>query len=183
MCSPDPGYAAAADGLGRSLAARDVTLVYGGASVGLMGVVADAALAAGGSVIGVLPRALSDLEIGHPGLTELRVVETMHERKTMMADTSDAFIALPGGLGTLEETFEVWTWSQLGVHAKPVGFLNVNGYFDRLLAFLDHAVAEGFVTSRHRRFACVSTSPDDLITALAATDTTYEPKWIDMPGR
>jgi len=178
-----PHYEAAAERLGQCLAARRLTLVYGGATVGLMGTIADAALAGGGSVTGVLPRKLMDLEIGHTGLTQLHVVETMHERKTMMADASDAFIALPGGLGTLEETFEVWTWSQLGVHAKPVGFLNVNGFFDRMLAFLDHAVDEGFIKPRHRDFICVSEDPETLLDALAATDTSYEPKWIDTPAR
>jgi len=179
----DPGYEAAARALGQAIAARGLRLVFGGASVGLMGVVADAALEAGGLVTGVLPRALRDLEIGHTGLTELRVVETMHERKTLMADASDAFIALPGGLGTLEETFEVWTWSQLGVHAKPVGFLNVNGYFDALLAFLGHAVEQGFMKAHHLEFACVKQDPEALLEALARADTTYEPKWIGTRGR
>lgn len=178
-----PEYEIAAAVLGKAIADRDLTLLYGGASVGLMGTVADAALRAGGRVVGVLPRALAELEIAHDGLTELKVVGSMHERKTVMADASDAFVALPGGLGTLEETFEVWTWWQLGVHAKPVGFLNVEGYFDKLFAFLDHTVAEGFVKSKHRQLAVWSSHPNDMLDQLAVADTTYEPKWISKPER
>ena len=176
-------YEIAAAVLGKAIAGRDLTLLYGGASVGLMGTVADAALQAGGRVVGVLPRALAELEIAHNGLTELKVVGSMHERKTVMADASDAFVALPGGLGTLEETFEVWTWSQLGVHAKPVGFVNVEGYFDKLFAFLDHTVEEGFVKSKHRHLAIRSSDPNDMLDQLAVAETTYEPKWINKPER
>ena len=178
-----PEYEIAASVLGKAIAGRDLTLLYGGASVGLMGTVADAALQAGGRVVGVLPRALAELEIAHEGLTELKVVASMHERKTVMADASDAFVALPGGLGTLEETFEVWTWSQLGVHAKPVGFLNIEGYFDKLFAFLDHTVEEGFVKSKHRHLAIRSSDPNDMLDQFAVAETTYEPKWINKPER
>lgn len=140
-----PSYEAAARALGTELARRGVGLVYGGAAVGLMGSVADAALAAGGEVVGVIPGALVDREIAHAGLTELRVVGSMHERKALMAELSDAFVALPGGMGTLEELFEVFTWRQLGLHAKPIALLDVEGYWAGLVAFLEHAEAEGFL--------------------------------------
>lgn len=176
-------YGQAAQSLGTQIATQGLTLVYGGASVGLMGRVADAALAAGGEVVGVLPKALADLEIAHTGLTELRVVESMHTRKTAMADASDAFVALPGGLGTLEETLEVWTWTQLGIHAKPVGFMNVQGYFDRLLEFLDHTVSAGFVKQKHRQIAVANPDAGELLNELASADVSYEAKWIDQPER
>jgi len=144
-------YRIAAQGLAVALAHRGFGLVYGGGNVGLMGHVADAMLQAGGQVIGVIPRALRDKEVAHQGVTELRVVDTMHERKAMMHELSDAFIALPGGFGTLDEFFEILTWSQLGIHAKPCGLLNVAGYYDSLLAMLDHAVGEGFLWPAHRR--------------------------------
>jgi len=147
----DPAYTTAARKLGELLAQQNLTLIYGGAQIGLMGVVADATLAAGGRVIGVIPHLLMDREIGHPGLTELRVVETMAQRKEVMMELSDAFIALPGGIGTLDELFEVWTATQLGLQAKPCGLLNVNGYFDSLVDFLDRAVAQGFLRAQHRR--------------------------------
>src|SRR5215207_8224445 len=145
-----PAYGEAARALGAHLAREGLTLVYGGASVGTMGVVADAALAAGGRVVGVIPRGLVAREIAHPGLTELVVVDSMHERKAAMADRADAFVALPGGLGTLEELFEVWTWGLLGIHAKPVALLDADGFYDPLLAFLDRAVDEGFVRAAQR---------------------------------
>jgi len=138
-------YAEAARGVAAELARRGIGLVTGGGSVGLMGVVADAALAAGVEVIGVIPRALARREVGHTGLTELRLVDSMHERKALMAALSDAFVALPGGVGTLEETFEVLSWAQLGIHTKPIGALNVAGYWDDLIRFLSHTVREGFV--------------------------------------
>lgn len=144
-------YRIAAQGLAVALAHRGFGLVYGGGNVGLMGHVADAMLQAGGQVIGVIPRALRDKEVAHQGVTELRVVDTMHQRKAMMHELSDAFIALPGGFGTLDEFFEILTWSQLGIHAKPCGLLNVAGYYDSLLAMLDHAVGEGFLWPAHRR--------------------------------
>ena len=146
-------YADIARETGRAIAEQGYTLVYGGAKVGLMGTVADAALEAGGKVIGVLPRSLQDKEIGHEGLSELHLVDSMHERKAMMADLSDAFIALPGGVGTLEEIFEVWTWGQLGYHKKPCGFLNAEGYYDHLIAFLDHQTEQGFTKQVMRDMA------------------------------
>jgi len=145
-----PTYAAATRELGRTLAARGLGIVFGGGKVGLMGVLADAALAVGGEVIGVIPEALVAREIAHTGLTKLHVVHSMHERKTLMADLADAFIALPGGYGTLEEFLEAVTWTQLGIHKKPCGLLNVNGYYDALLALLDRAVADGFIREANR---------------------------------
>ena len=146
-------------------------VVYGGASVGLMGVVADTVLAEGGEVIGVIPGSLVEREIAHRRLTELRVVETMHARKAEMAALADAFVALPGGLGTLEELFEVWTWAQLGLHAKPCALLNTSGYFDPLIEFLDHAVHEGFVRERQRASLIVASEPDELLDELATVRT------------
>ena len=175
----DPAYKQAAAALGAELAAREIGLVYGGASVGLMGVVADAALEAGGEAIGVLPEALADLEIAHQGLSELRIVASMHERKAQMAALSEGFIALPGGIGTLEETFEVWTWSQLSIHAKPVGLLNVNGFYDRLEAFLDHMTAEAFVKPVHRNIMLADADPAALIDRLIAADVPTDRKWVD----
>ena len=149
FCGSSPGaqsaYADAARAMGHTLAERGIRLVYGGGHVGLMGVLADAAMAAGGDVIGVITEGLQRREVGHKGLPELRVVPSMHERKAVMATLSEAFVALPGGAGTLDELFEAWTWTQLGIHRKPVGFLNTAGYFDPLLTFLDRAVAERFI--------------------------------------
>jgi len=143
--------------------------VYGGASVGLMGVVADAVLAEGGEVIGVIPETLVDREIAHRRLTELRVVQTMHERKAGMAALADAFVALPGGLGTLEELFEIWTWGQIGLHAKPYGLLNTDGYYDPLIEFLDHAVREGFVREAQRSALVVCSDPDELLDRISSS--------------
>ncbi len=143
----DPAYAAAARDVGRLIGERGWQLVYGGGRAGLMGEVADAALAAGARVVGVIPRSLMDRELGHTGLTELHVVDTMHQRKQLMAERSNAFLALPGGVGTLEELFEVWTWRQLGYHDQPVGLLNVAGYYDTLARFLEEAAAQGFLPS------------------------------------
>ena len=172
-------YAQAAQQLARELVARDCEVVYGGGKVGMMGVLADATLAAGGKVIGVIPKALLAKEVGHGGLTELRVVGSMHERKAMMAELSDGFIALPGGLGTMEEFFEVLTWAQLGLHAKPCGLLNVRGYFDRLLEFLDLTVTDRFVKSEHRALVITSTAPKELLERLAAYQPPRVEKWID----
>jgi uncharacterized protein (TIGR00730 family) len=172
-------YADAAQELGRLLASRGYELVYGGGRVGLMGVIADAVLASGGKVIGVIPEALAAKEIAHSRLTELRVVRSMHERKAIMAELSDAFIALPGGLGTLEEFFEVITWAQLGLHAKPVGIMNVSGYFDPLFAFLDRAVDERFVKSEHRSMIIMAHSPADLLDRLQSYEPPQIEKWID----
>lgn len=163
-------YLVAARAFATEAARRGIRLVYGGASVGLMGAFADAALAAGASVIGVIPRALMNREIAHGGLTELRVVESMHERKAMMAELADAFVALPGGIGTLEELFEVWTWGQLGLHAKPYGVLNVRDYYTPLIRFLDHARDEGFVRSAQRSMLVVDTDSSALIERLATVD-------------
>lgn len=175
----NPAYHDAAEQLGRALAERGLTLVYGGGKVGLMGVVADAAMAAGGEVIGVIPEALKALEVGHAGLSRLEVVEGMHARKARMAELADAFIALPGGLGTLEELFEVWTWGQLGYHGKPLGLLEVNGFYQKLTGFLDHLVAEQFVRQEHRAMLQLGHDADELIDALERWEPTTLPKWTD----
>ncbi len=159
-------YVEAARALAEALVESGIGLIYGGASVGVMGALADAVLDAGGDVIGVMPRTLSEREVSHPRLGELRIVESMHERKAQMESLADAFIALPGGLGTLDELFEILTWAQLGLHAKPCGLLNAAGYFDPLIAFLDHAEREGFVSGPHRRMLAVSESAPDLLDAL-----------------
>jgi uncharacterized protein (TIGR00730 family) len=172
-------YAQAAERLALELVTRGYGVVFGGGRVGMMGVLADATLALGGEVIGVIPKALLEKEIGHGGLTELRVVASMHERKAMMADLSEGFIALPGGLGTLEEFFEVLTWAQLGLHPKPCGLLNVSGYYDRLLEFLDRTVEERFVKSPHRALVITSTSPADLLERFATYRPPQVAKWID----
>jgi uncharacterized protein (TIGR00730 family) len=174
-----PAYREAAAGLGRLLAARGIGLVYGGARVGLMGVIADAAIEAGGEVIGVIPRTLVDREVAHTGLSDLRVVESMHERKALMADLSDGFIAMPGGWGTLEELFEVLTWGQLGLHRKPCGLLNVEGYFDLLLAFLRHAFDEQFVRRDYEQWLLVSPDADALLDRFGRFSPPAVQKWID----
>jgi len=160
-------YEAAARAVGTAIGRRGWRLVYGGGRAGLMGRVADAALSAGAPVLGVIPRSLMEREVGHRGLTELHVVETMHERKLMMAQHSDAFIALPGGIGTFEELFEVWTWRQLGYHDKPVGLLNVDGYYDSLLDFMRQTVARGFVSDAQNALLQVHTQADDLLDSIA----------------
>ena len=175
----DPAFAAAARELGTRLAAQRRTLVYGGGRVGLMGLVADAALAGGARVIGVIPEALAAREVAHHGLTELRVVPSMHTRKALMADLADAFVALPGGFGTLDELFEIVTWAQLGLHAKPIGLLDVNGYFGPLLALADRAVAEAFVRPEHRRLLVVAAGVPGLLEGLDAARPGPElPKWL-----
>jgi uncharacterized protein (TIGR00730 family) len=178
-----PAYAEAAVRLGRALALRGQTLVYGGGRVGLVGIAADAALAMGGRVVGVIPGALATRELAHQGLTELQVVGSMHERKARMAELADGFLALPGGIGTLEEWFEVWTWGQLGFHPKPCGLLNVAGYYDHLLAFLDHMTAERFLSGAHREMAVVDSQPERLLDRLAATLPPHSRKWIDADER
>ena len=187
FCGSSPGrrpdYAAAAEQLGRALALSGRRVVYGGGNVGLMGVLADAALAHGGEVTGVIPRHLVEREVAHSGLSDLRIVDSMHQRKQAMADLSDAFIILPGGLGTLEEFFEIWTWGQLGLHRKPYGLLNVAGYFDPLLAFLDHAVEERFVSTDHRALLRVADDPDALVNALERYVPPPSPKWLDLDAR
>jgi uncharacterized protein (TIGR00730 family) len=172
-------YRDAAVSLAQALVSRDITLVYGGGHVGLMGAAADAALAAGGEVIGVIPSDIADREVEHTGLTELHVVASMHERKMKMFKLSDGMIAMPGGLGTLEELFEVWTWNQLGFHAKPLGLLNVGGYFDHLLKFLDHMVAQRFVKQVHRDLLLEDTDPVRLLDRMAAYQPDAGDKWLD----
>ncbi len=174
----DPAYTETARHLGRTLAERDITLVYGGGHVGLMGVVADAALEIGGEVVGVMPKALVDREIGHTGLTKLHVVQSMHERKALMSKLSEGFVALPGGNGTLEEFFEVLTWAQLGEHGKPCGLLNVAGYYEPLLRVFDQMVDRAFLKEEHRKLVLVEEDPS----ALLGRFEVYEPpktiKWI-----
>jgi uncharacterized protein (TIGR00730 family) len=177
-----PGYLAAAEAVGRTLAARGVGLVYGGASVGTMGAVADAALAAGGEVIGVIPQSLVDREVGHAGLTELLVVADLHERKAKMAALADAFLALPGGAGTLEELFEVFTWAQLGLHAKPIALLDVDGYYQPMLRFLDHMAEEGFLKPVYREMLIVDTEPDRVLDRYD-TVASPPPKWDENHGQ
>ena len=162
----NPAYAGAATLLGQRLVANSYDLVYGGGSIGIMRIVADSVLGAGGAAIGVMPQSLVDREVAHTSLTELHVTTSMHERKSLMADLSDVFIALPGGLGTLEELFEVWTWAQLGFHRKPVAVLNTEGYFDDLLSFLDKSAGDGFVKPDHRDMLLVESDPDALVCRL-----------------
>jgi uncharacterized protein (TIGR00730 family) len=170
FCGSNPGnrpeYLQLARTTGRLVAERGLTLVYGGGKVGLMGAVADAALVAGGRVVGIIPQMLLDREVGHPGLSELRVVSTMAERKLMMGELSDAFLTLPGGIGTLDELFEAWSWTQLGLHDKPSGLLNYLGYYDALIQFLDLAVTEGFQRPRHRAALLVDTEVESLLDQL-----------------
>ncbi len=174
----DKKYEQVAAELGGEIAARGLKLVYGGASVGLMGAVADACLAAGGEVLGVMPQALVDREVAHTGLSKLHVVKSMHERKALMAELSDGFIALPGGLGTLEELFEVLTWAQLGYHRKPCGALDVNGYFSLLQAFLDHSTEQGFIRPQHRGILMSAATPAQLLDMFRDWQPAYAPKWI-----
>ncbi|MEK6728717.1 MAG: TIGR00730 family Rossman fold protein, partial [Planctomycetota bacterium] len=161
-----PIYAKVAQQLGKAIVSQNMGLVFGGGSVGLMGVIADAVLEEKGEVVGVIPHALSSNEIAHQGLTELRFVSGMHERKAMMAELSDLFIAMPGGYGTLDEFFEILTWSQLGLHAKPIGLLNVDGYFDLLLAFLNHVLQERFIQPKHHQLLVISSDPETLLSEL-----------------
>jgi uncharacterized protein (TIGR00730 family) len=175
-----PAYTQATAELARLLVADGIGLVYGGANVGLMAVLADTVLAEGGDAVGVIPQALVDKEIAHPGLADLRVVGSMHERKALMADLADAFIALPGGLGTLEELFEVYTWSQLGLHQKPCALLDVEGYYSGIAAFLEHAVRERFLREEHRAMLMVEPEPRALLERLRRFEpSAVQPKWID----
>src|SRR5688572_3001855 len=171
-------YAEAAQAMGALLAARGIGLVYGGGHVGLMGVIADAVMVHGGEVIGVIPQTLADREIAHTGITELRVVDSMHSRKAMMAELSDAFIAMPGGVGTFEEFFEVVTWTQLGLHRKPCGLLNVGGFYAPLSAFIDMATAEGFIRTEHRAAIVMDSDPATLLDVMSALVLPDVPKWI-----
>ncbi|KRW61091.1 LOG family protein [Pseudomonas sp. TTU2014-080ASC] len=179
----DPVYLEGAKRLGRALAEEEIGLVYGGSSVGLMGAVADAALEAGGEVIGIIPRSLWEKEVGHTGLNDLRVVDSMHQRKALMAELADGFIAMPGGVGTLEELFEVWTWAQLGHHRKPCSLLNINGYYDQLGLFLNHMVNEAFVKPEHRTMLIVEKRIDALLEAIRAYQPPQVSKWITAAER
>jgi uncharacterized protein (TIGR00730 family) len=184
FCGASPGarpeYAQATTELARLLAADGIGLVYGGGGVGLMGVLADAVLAEGGEIIGVIPRALVDREIAHRDVVDMRVVGSMHDRKALMAELADAFIALPGGIGTLEELFEVYTWAQLGLHSKPCALLNVEGYYDGVAGFLDDAVTERFLREEHREMLMVEGEPRALIERLREfKPDSVRPKWID----
>jgi uncharacterized protein (TIGR00730 family) len=177
-----PAYHEAAQALGRELAAHSIGIVYGGASVGLMGALADAALEAGGEVIGVIPRGLFTREIAHPRLHQRYEVNSMHERKALMADLADGFIALPGGFGTFDELFEITTWSQIGLHNKPIGLLNVRHYFDPLLALVDHASREGFIAASHTRLLLCQQEPATLLDAMLSHQVPQlEEKWNELP--
>lgn len=183
FCGGNPGarasYAAAAARFGEALAERGVALVYGGSSVGLMGVIADAVLRRGGKAFGVLPHFMVAKEIAHPSLTELDLVGSMHERKARMAERAGAFTALPGGFGTLDELFEILTWAQLGLHRKPIGLLNVDGYYDGLLAFLDHATGERLIRAEHRAMLIVESDPARLLDRLGSYEPPAVEKWIE----
>lgn len=174
-----PEYRATAEFVGRTLAERGIGIVYGGGNIGMMGAVADAALAAGGRVIGVIPESLKEWEVAHHTVTKLYVVKTMHERKAMMSDLSDAFLALPGGFGTLDELFEMLTWGQLTFHAKPCGIFNIAGFFDPLLAYLDHTVEEGFLRPEHRALILTRTDLDTLLSDFATFVPPTVNKWWD----
>ena len=175
----DPAFAAAAKAVGEMLARRGLELVYGGGNVGLMGIAADAALGAGGRVIGVIPQSLVDRELAHQGISDLRIVSSMHERKALMADLSDAFIALPGGYGTLEELCEILTWAQLGLHQKPFGLLNVQGFYSSFIAQIDHAVRMKFIRPQHRELLMTSDSIDGLLEQFAHFKPLPVHNWID----
>ncbi|WP_395068382.1 TIGR00730 family Rossman fold protein [Paraburkholderia silvatlantica] len=183
-CGSSPGanpvYTEAAQAFGRALVASNLALVYGGGKVGLMGVIADTVMAGGGRAIGVIPELLVDKEVGHAGLTELHVVPDMHHRKKMMADLSDAFVAMPGGAGTLEELFEVYTWAQLGYHHKPVGVLNISGFYDPLMALLDHTVREGFMRQTYLDMLQTDGDPVALIAKLKRYHAPAKDKWADL---
>ena len=171
-------YAEAARDLARAIAGRGLRLVYGGAKVGLMGALADAALEAGGEVVGVIPEALVAREVAHAGLSEIHAVQSMHERKALMADLSDGFVALPGGAGTLEEAFEIWTWAQLGHHRKPVGILNIDGFYDALVTFIDHQAAERFMRQEHRDMLMVEMQSERLLDRFESYTAPLVEKWI-----
>lgn len=174
----DDRYAETTARFGRLLAAEQIELIFGGGSVGLMGVLADAVLSAGGKVIGVLPEMLATKELQHPGVTEMHLVPDMHRRKALMAEQADAFVALPGGYGTFEEFFEVVTWAQLGIHRKNIGLLNIAGYFDPLIRFLDHAVQEGFIKEKHRQLIVVAEEPEDMLQRLRHHQMPAVKRWL-----
>jgi uncharacterized protein (TIGR00730 family) len=179
----NPALAESAVTLGRAVASRGIGLVYGGGSVGLMGLIADTVLAEGGEVTGIIPMPLMPEEVAHRGVTRLVEVDSMHTRKARMIELSDGFIALPGGFGTLEELAEVLTWAQLGIHGKPVGLLNVDGFYDGLLAFFDRGLADGVLRAENRRLLIDRADPDDLLAAMGDYRPAYEPKWIDLDQR
>jgi uncharacterized protein (TIGR00730 family) len=174
----NPTFALAAESFGQVLAARKIELVYGGGNIGLMGVIADAVMKNGGQAIGVIPQALVDKELAHRGITDLRIVHSMHERKALMAELSDGFVALPGGFGTLEEFCEVLTWSQLGLHQKPFGLLNISGFYDHFLLFLDHVVETRLLRAQHRALVLDSNNIDDLLARIFSWKPTRTDKWI-----
>ncbi len=174
----DPAFADAARALGQELVRHNITLVYGGGSVGLMGIIADAVLSLGGRAIGVIPQSLLDREVGHRSLTELHVVSTMHERKAKMSELSDGFIAMPGGLGTLEELFEVWTWAQLGIHRKPIGLLNVKGYYDSLIKFVQESIERRFVPPTNLDMVITEISASGLLHQMANYNPPIVEKWL-----
>lgn len=186
-CGSNPGrlseYTTQARAFAHELVQRGLGLVYGGASIGIMGVVADAVMAEGGRAIGIIPEALMKKELAHRSLTELHVVKSMHERKTMMAEKADGFVALPGGVGTLEEFFETWTWAQLGLHQKPCGLLNIAGYYDKLAAFLDHTVEEAFMQLQHRSMLIIEDNPAVLLERYANYVAPTVSKWIGRAER
>jgi uncharacterized protein (TIGR00730 family) len=185
-CGSSPGfepcYMAAAQRLGQALVERNYELVYGGAEVGLMGRIADTVIRGGGVAIGVIPKSFSD-KVSHQGLTELHVVDSMHERKNMMFNLSDAFIALPGGYGTIEEITEILTWAQLGFHSKPCGLINVDGYFDQLLSFFDGAVTKGFIKREHREMILVTDAPEDMLDLIESYRAPCTDKWVGVKTR
>ena len=187
FCGSSPGlrseYMLAAKQLGEAMASRSIGLVYGGASVGLMGEVARTVESLGGEVIGVIPQSLVDKEVAYRELNDLRVVGSMHERKALIADLVEGFIAMPGGLGTLEEFFEVLTWAQLGIHQKPCGLLNIAGYYDKLLDFLDYAVEQRFVKDTHRSLILVDAEPKRLLDSLVSYQPVIVDKWLDREAR
>ena len=176
----NPAYRTAAQELGTAIARTGRRLVFGGGHVGLMGALADAALSVGGEVIGVIPQHLVDREVAHLNLTDLRIVPSMHERKALMSELSDGFVVLPGGIGTLEEFFEIWTWGQLGLHAKPYGLLNVESYFSPLLTFLDHAIEQRFIRREHREMLVVDTDARRLLARLDEHRSPMVAKWMDL---
>lgn len=185
FCGSSPGarpsYASAARDVGRILPGRGLEIVYGGGNVGLMGELADAAMGAGGTVIGVIPGHLERKEVAHRGVTDLRVVDSMHQRKALFEELSDGFIALPGGLGTYEELFEILTWGQLGLHSKPVGLLDVDGFYAPLRAFLEHAIEERFVKQDHYAMLLIDTDADRLLDRMTAWEPALVEKWLDRP--
>ena len=178
-----PAYIEAAKSLGKVLVKKNIGLIYGGGKVGLMGVIADEVLASGGEVIGVIPQSLVNREVAHQNVTQMHIVNSMHERKALMADLSDGFMALPGGMGTLDEFCEILTWAQLGIHQKPCGILNVENYFTPLLAMFDHAMREGFLRDTHRALVIEATEPETLLDLLAKHQPQHVEKWLDREKR